>query len=226
MTDALIPLIESMAVLGLTWGPVLVIFFMAVESSFIPFPSEVVMIPAGFMAARGEFFPGTSPWGALVVAIICGTLGSILGAYINYWLAVKLGRPFLYRWGRYFFVPPDKLTRAEDIFRQYGDVATFVCRLIPVIRQFISIPAGLARMDFGRFTFFTTAGAGIWVIILSVLGFWFGSNTKTMSYADLVHQGKFFLHDNVAWIILGAVALAALYWKVQQMVLKSGKTPN
>ena len=211
-----------MAHFGLTWGPLLVLFFMTVESSFIPFPSEIVMIPAGFMAARGEFFPGDSIWAALVLSIACGISGSLLGAFLNYVLALKLGRPFLYRWGKYFFLPADKLARAEQLFREYGDITTFVCRFIPVVRQLISIPAGISRMHFGRFTMFTGAGAGIWVMLLALIGYWFGTTTQGMGYAELVHAAKEMLNRYSLWIFLGCAVLMAVYIWVHR--LAAGKS--
>lgn len=211
MLEALIPFLEGMARFGLNWGPLLVLFFMTVESSFIPFPSEIVMIPAGFMAARGEFFPGSAIWTAVALAVACGITGSMLGAWINYVLSLKLGRPFLHRWGKYFFLDPDKLSRAEQLFREYGEVTTFVCRLIPVVRQLISIPAGISRMNFGRFTLFTGAGAGIWVIILTGIGFWFGMTTEGLSYTELVHQAKAILDKHMILILIGCGSLVAIY---------------
>lgn len=211
-----------MAHFGLTWGPLLVLFFMTVESSFIPFPSEIVMIPAGFMAARGEFFPGDSVWTALILSIACGICGSLIGAIVNYILALKLGRPFLYRWGKYFFLPADKLTRAEQLFREYGDITTFVCRFIPVVRQLISIPAGISRMHFGRFTLFTGAGAGIWVLLLALIGYWFGTTTQGMGYAELVHAAKQMLDRYSLWIFLGCAVLMAVYIWVHR--LAAGKS--
>jgi membrane protein DedA with SNARE-associated domain len=218
LLDALIPFLEKMAGFGLIWGPLLVLLFMTVESSFIPFPSEIVMIPAGFMAARGEFFPADHAWGALGLAVACGIAGSLLGAWINYVLALKLGRPFLHRWGKYFFLAPDKLDRAERIFREYGEITTFVCRLIPVVRQLISIPAGISRMHFGRFSFFTGAGAGIWVILLTSLGYWFGTTTEGLSYAQLVHQAKAMLNRHFIWIFLGCALLVGIYVWVHTLV--------
>lgn len=213
MIDFLIPFLEQIAVLGVTWGPVCVLVFMAVESSFIPFPSEIVMIPAGFMAARGEFFPSEQAFLALILAIACGIIGSLLGAWLNYFLSLKLGRPFLYRWGKYFFLSPDKLDRAESVFREYGEVTTFVCRLIPVVRQLISIPAGVSKMHFGRFSFFTGMGAGIWVMILAFMGYWFGTTTDGMTYSDLVHQGKDMLSQHLVWILLiCAILIAGYVW--------------
>jgi membrane protein DedA with SNARE-associated domain len=211
LVDILIPFLEKMAHFGLTWGPILVLFFMTVESSFIPFPSEIVMVPAGFMAARGEFFPGDSLVGAAVLAVACGIAGSLLGAWINYFLSLKLGRPFLYRWGKYFFLDADKLNRAEQLFRDYGEVTTFACRLIPVVRQLISIPAGISRMNFGRFSLFTGAGAGIWVVVLTGLGYGFGATTQGMSYGDLVHQAKAVLNRHIVWIVTGSILLVGIY---------------
>lgn len=224
VTDTLIQYLEDAALIAATWGPFLIFFFMAVESSFIPFPSEVVMIPAGFMAARGELFPPGSPLAAVSLAIFCGVLGSLLGAYVNYWLALRLGRPFLYKYGKWFFLKPEALERAEAVFREYGDVATFVCRLLPAIRQLISIPAGLARMHFGRFSFFTGLGAGIWVVILTLIGYHFGRVTQEMSYADLVHQGKAIIHHNLLWIVLGCAAIVVGYVYVHKKVMH-GKQP-
>jgi membrane protein DedA with SNARE-associated domain len=123
---------------------------MAVESSVIPFPSEVALVPAGFMAARGELTFG-SPVPDIAAVIACGLAGSLVGAYFNYYLALWLGRPILHRFGKYFFLSEKHLDRAEQIFREYGDITTFVCRLLPAIRQLISIPAGLSKMNFARF---------------------------------------------------------------------------
>ena len=219
MLDSLIPYLEEGARLAATWGPLIVLLLMTIESSFIPFPSEVVMIPAGFLSARGEFFPKDSCFGALSIAIICGISGSLLGAYLNYFLSLKLGRPFLHKYGKYFFLPSDKLDRAEELFRRYGDLTTFICRLIPVIRQLISIPAGLSKMNFGRFTLFTALGAGIWVIFLSAIGYWMGGHTKHMNWKELVYYGKDLAMNNLLWIILGALVLIFIYIKVHKLVL-------
>ncbi|MEJ2155183.1 MAG: DedA family protein [Desulfobacteraceae bacterium] len=224
MIDYLIPFLEKMAVLGVTWGPLLVLAFMTVESSFVPFPSEIVMIPAGFMAARGEFYPGGHVWAAIAIAIACGISGSLAGAWINYFLSLRLGRPFLHRYGKYFFVAPEKLDRAEALFRKYGEATTFICRLIPVVRQLISIPAGISRMNVLRFSTFTGAGAGIWVIILTFLGYWFGTTTEGMGYGELVHKGKETVSANLIWILLACSALLAIYIWVHR--LASGHRPK
>lgn len=200
MTEALIGYIETMAELAPVWGFLLIVLFMTIESSFIPFPSEVVMIPAGFLAARGALTIG-SPMPDAVVAVIAGTIGSLVGAYINYFLALRLGQPFLEKYGKYFFLPKDKLDRAEELFRRYGAGATFVCRLLPAIRQLISIPAGLAKMPLGSFSLWTGLGAGIWVAVLTAAGYYFGAQTAEMSYAELVHQGTDLVRGNLVYVI-------------------------
>ena len=141
MTAILIQYIETIAAYAPVWGFFLIFFFMTVESSFIPFPSEVVMIPAGFLAARGGLMFG-DPFVDCLASVAAGTAGSLAGAFINYYLFSWLGTPFLEKYGKYFFLPPPKLHRAEEVFRQYGAGATFFCRLLPAIRQLISIPAG------------------------------------------------------------------------------------
>jgi UDP-N-acetylmuramyl pentapeptide phosphotransferase/UDP-N-acetylglucosamine-1-phosphate transferase len=107
----------------------------------------------------------------LLIAILAGLVGSLIGAYLNYYLSLKLGEPFLRKYGKWFFIKPEALDRACEVFNKYGNVTTFVCRLIPVIRQLISIPAGLAKMPLGSFTFFTGLGAGIWTAILAFVGY-------------------------------------------------------
>ena len=218
MTHILVEHLESFTVLAKTWGPLLIFLFMMIESSFIPFPSEIVMIPAGFMAARLDLFPGT-PIAALAIAIAAGILGSLAGAYINYYLSMKLGRKFLYAYGKYFFLKPTALERAEEIFREYGDMATFVCRLLPAIRQLISIPAGLSKMHFGRFTLFTGLGAGIWVIVLTGMGYYFGKQTTEMSYEELVLTCKHQIGANLPWLVLGLAVSAVVYVWVRRRVM-------
>lgn len=202
--------LEGISQLAPVWGFVLIFLFMTIESSFVPFPSEIVMIPAGFLAFRGDLTTGIVSLD-LLFAFLCGLAGSILGAWINYWLAVKLGRPILHKYGKYFFIKEDLLNRAEEIFRTYGDITTFVCRLIPVIRQIISIPAGLSRMPFRRFSFFTGLGAGIWVIILLIIGAYFGHLSGELSYLDMVVKGKEMIHDHFIWLILCLVGVVVVY---------------
>ena len=204
------------------WGFVLIFVFMTVESSFIPFPSEVVMIPAGFLAYRGMLsthIPGLD----LFLAVAIGLAGSMLGAYINYGLSIRLGRPFLHQYGKYFFLKEQHLDRAEEIFRRYGDLATFVCRLLPAIRQLISIPAGLSRMKHGSFILFTVLGAGIWNIVLTGIGGYLGHLSGNMSYAELVHTGKKMISDHSIWIIIFLAAVIAGYIAVHGKIMKKKK---
>lgn len=143
-----------------------VVALMFLESSFFPFPSEVVMPPAGYLASRGEM--------NIMAVILCGVAGSILGALFNYWIAIKWGRKFFDRFGKYFFVSGETLDKAEVFFERHGHISTFTCRLLPVIRQYVSLPAGIARMNLPKFVLYTGIGSAIWVTILSLLGYWIG----------------------------------------------------
>jgi membrane protein DedA with SNARE-associated domain len=179
------------------------------------------MIPAGFLAARGELgLPGAA---ALSAAIAVGIAGSLLGAYVNYFLALKVGKPFLLKYGRWFFVKSAPLERACEIFNRYGAETTFVCRLVPVVRQLISIPAGIARMPLWSFTLFTGLGAGIWTAVLAFVGWWLGRTAGELSYPELVRRGAELSKDNLPWVVLGAVVLAALYCLAAKLVMGGRK---
>lgn len=145
------------------WGYTGIFVMMFVESSFVPFPSEVAMIPAGYLASQERMNAG--------LAILAGIGGSLGGALLNYHLALHLGLPVLERIGKYFFLKPESFEAAEAYFEDHGEVTTFVGRLIPGIRQLISVPAGLARMNMARFCLFTGLGAGIWSTLLVGVGF-------------------------------------------------------
>ena len=160
-----------------------IVLLMALESSFFPFPSEVVMIPAGVLAAQGRM----DPW----VAILMGILGSWLGALLNYYIAVWFGRPALNKYGKYVFMPPHRLDKVEHFFAEHGEISTFTGRLIPAVRQYISFPAGLSRMNLFRFMLFTGLGAGLWVTILTWIGYAAGTQLDKItseSIAQLWHQ--------------------------------------
>lgn len=220
MLDQLAAHLDTIAAHAPAWGFALVFLFMAIESSFIPFPSEIVMIPAGFLAARGELSTGV-PWLDCVLAVAVGVAGSLAGAYFNYFLSAKLGEPFLRRYGKWFFVKPEALDRAEEVFNKYGGATTFVCRLIPVIRQLISIPAGLSRMPLGQFAFFTSLGAGIWSAILAGAGYWLAVSAGTdMTWKELVHKGKDLVDAYLVWIILGGLVLAVGYVALSKLVMR------
>ncbi|MDD4198274.1 MAG: DedA family protein [Paludibacter sp.] len=143
---------------------------MTVESSFIPFPSEIVIPPAAFIASKEGSHLN------IFLVVLFGTLGALIGAYINYALAYYLGRPLLHKFadskvGRLLLLSSEKVQKAEDYFQTHGKTSTFVGRLIPAVRQLISIPAGLAKMNILTFSLFTFLGAGIWNAILAFLGY-------------------------------------------------------
>jgi len=152
------------------WGIFLLMFL---ESTFFPFPSEIIMIPAGYLAFKGEM--------NLYMVVFVGILGSVAGALLNYYLAVSFGRGFILRYGKYFFIKEQTLDKLESFFNTHGEISTFTGRLIPGIRQLISLPAGLARMNIAIFSFYTALGAGIWVIVLVAVGYFVGSNEELIS---------------------------------------------
>ena len=152
------------------WGIFLLMFL---ESTFFPFPSEIIMIPAGYLAFKGEM--------NIYIIILVGILGSVAGALLNYYLAMIFGRKFILKYGRYFFIKEETLDKLESFFSKHGEISTFTGRLIPGIRQLISLPAGLARMNLAKFSFYTAIGAGIWVIVLVAVGYLVGSNEELIS---------------------------------------------
>jgi membrane protein DedA with SNARE-associated domain len=153
----------------------LIIFLlMTIESSFIPFPSEIVMIPAGYLVAKGTL--------SLSLSIISGVSGSIVGALINYQIAKLLGYKLLHKYGKYFLLPPKSLNKIQDFFTNHGVISTFSGRLIPGVRQYISFPAGLVNMPLKKFIFFTALGSMIWVVILVLLGVIFHNNQLLIAH--------------------------------------------
>jgi len=152
------------------WGIFLLMFL---ESTFFPFPSEIIMIPAGYLAHKGEM--------DIYIVVLVGILGSVAGALFNYYIAVHFGRKFILKYGKYFFIKEETLDKLEAFFTKHGELSTFNGRLIPGIRQLISLPAGLARMNIAKFAFYSALGAGIWVIVLVVIGYLLGSNEELIS---------------------------------------------
>ena len=218
MLETIASHLDSLAALAPTWGLLFIFVFMAIESSFVPFPSEVVMIPAGFLAARGELGLG-SPLVAVLVALAVGVLGSLAGAYVNYYLALWVGKPFLEKYGKWFFLKPAALERACEVFNKYGAATTFVCRMVPAIRQLISIPAGIARMPLGSFTLFTALGAGVWTAILAFVGYGLGRTAGDITYLELCTKGKEMAAAHLPFVIGGALVLIALYFLASRLAM-------
>ncbi|WP_270970075.1 DedA family protein [Campylobacter upsaliensis] len=185
------------------WGYLGIIILMTIESCFIPFPSEVVMIPAGYLAHKGEL--------DFSLCILSGVFGSVLGALINYYLCFFWGRDFILRYGRFFGITEEKFAKFEVFFNRHGEFSTFVCRLLPGIRQYISMPAGLAKMRVINFVIFTAAGSGIWVSILVFLGYFLGENE------DLIKE---YLHQILLFILLFVFITSLIYIKIKKPFTK------
>lgn len=181
-----------------------IVVLMFLESSFFPFPSEIVMIPAGYLAYTGEMEIST--------VIGMGIVGSILGALFNYALAHYVGRPFLHRFAKYFFMNEQRLSKVEVYFKSHGEISTFIGRLIPGVRQYISFPAGLAQMSIPRFCFFTGLGAGIWVTILTLIGYTVGYNSELI---------KSYTQQWALYLLIAAVIIIVLYLVLHNRPAKS-----
>jgi membrane protein DedA with SNARE-associated domain len=172
------------------WGYVGIFILMALESTVLPVPSELVLIPAGYLAQKGEM--------SFIAIVLAATLGSLVGASLNYAFALWVGRPFLERYGRYFFVRPGLLHKTDDFFVRHGAISTFTGRLVPGIRHLISLPAGLTRMNFATFSFYTCLGAGLWSVVLTVMGYVVGDNEALIK-------------ANLPLVVGGLVAFVALF---------------
>jgi len=177
---------------------------MTIESSFIPFPSEIVVPPAAYMAAAGEL--------NVFLVALSATLGALAGALINYGLAVWIGRPIVYKFvnsrvGHACLLNEQKMIKAEDYFVRYGNLSTLVGRLVPGVRQLISIPAGLAKMPMGRFLLYTSLGAGAWNIILAIIGYSLHSVVPKDLLMETVHRYT----TQISWVMVGLGVLVLGY---------------
>lgn len=195
----------------------LVFLFMVIESSFLPFPSEVVVPPAAYIAVtRGDM--------NVFLIVIVATAGAAVGALVNYFLAMALGRPVVYafansRFGHACLIDVAKVRKAEEYFDKHGALSTFIGRLIPAVRQLISIPAGLARMNLGVFVIFTALGAGVWNCILAGLGYWLG---KTVPYSQLFESVEKYNHYfTIGGLCLLALCLLFIVWQAVKGRCKS-----
>jgi len=182
------------------WGYVGIFLLMAVESSFFPFPSEIVLIPAGYLASQGEM--------SIALIISSALAGSMVGAFINYYLALTLGRKILEKYGKYFFISEATLDKMDNFFEKHGAISTFIGRLIPGIRQLISVPAGLSRMNLAVFSTYTALGAGIWAFVLTMLGYFIGENQELIDI---------YLKQITMAILFILVILAFWYYKRQNI---------
>lgn len=174
-----------------------IFLLMAMESSVIPIPSELVMPPAGYLAQQGEM--------SMLVAILCGTMGSLVGAYANYFASRYLGRPLLLKYGKYVWITEEKFARVETFFHKHGEISTFIGRLLPVVRHLISLPAGLAGMQHWKFSLYTLLGAGIWCTVLTLIGYFIGKEQALiMRYS---HQAV------IGVVVFSALLIAVYVWR-------------
>lgn len=188
-----------------------IVFLMFLESSFVPFPSELVMPQAGILAADGKM--------NIVLAIGMGILGSWLGALLNYFLALKLGRPFFLKHGKYLLLPPEKFAKVERFFQVHGEIGTFTGRLVPLVRQYISIPAGLVRMNMARFLLFTGLGSGMWVAILAMIGYVAGRNREVIEK---------YSREWTLWLLAGCAVLVVgyIFWYRSRRIPQATPRPS
>lgn len=181
------------------WGYLGIVFLMAIESSFIPFPSEIVIPPAAYLAYTGDM--------NIYLVVLFGVLGSLIGASVNYFLAMGLGRPLVYtlvekKWARLFLLSKKSVEKSESYFLKYGGISTFLGRLVPAVRQLISLPAGFVKMKFSSFLFFTFLGSALWVSILAALGYFFGAKQEVF---------KLYYKEISMVLIVFAVLILAFY---------------
>jgi membrane protein DedA with SNARE-associated domain len=190
MHDLVTWLVDTIGVLGYPG----IFALMAMESSIIPVPSELVMPPAGYLAQQGQM--------NMALVILCGTVGSLVGAYANYFAAHHLGRPLLLKYGKYVWITEEKFAKVETFFKNHGEVSTFIGRLLPVVRHLISLPAGLAGMNHVKFSLYTLLGAGLWVTVLSYIGYFIGANR------ELIMQ---YSHQALIGAVVLSIAIVVIY---------------
>jgi len=203
LTDLLLNFSANMGYLG-------IILLMTIESSFVPFPSEVVIPPAAYLAFQGEM--------NIFFVVLTGIAGSLIGATINYFLALVLGRKVVYslashRFAKFILIDEYKVKKAENYFLKYGNVSTFIGRLVPAVRQLISIPAGFSKMDFKNFIFFTFLGSSAWIVILASLGYFFGANQEILEN----------YYGEIKFIFILLASVITLFFILKSFKLFNGK---
>jgi membrane protein DedA with SNARE-associated domain len=201
--------------LSLQWGYAGVFVMMAIESTVFPLPSEIVIPPAAYWAEQGRF----SFWGVVVAA----TLGSWAGSSLQYWVALRFGRPLILKYGRYVFLSEKKWLLAEQWIRHYSLAGVFFARLLPVVRHLVSLPAGAARMPFGSFSVMTLVGSFVWSTVLA----WFGARVladqpRLLEDPEALTQ---VLHEKLLWFVAGAGVLLALYLLVDWLGRRFKRSP-
>jgi membrane protein DedA with SNARE-associated domain len=197
LTLTLLSVIDELGYIGILVG-------MTIESSFFPFPSEVILIPAGALASQGKM--------SLGLIFLMAIIGSLIGALINYFLAMYLGRAtidiLISKYKRILFLNKEKIRQSDKYFQKYGEITTFVGRLIPVVRQLISLPAGFSRMNLFKFCIFTSLGAGAWAAILIYTGYIFGNNSV------LIQDN---LHVITTLLLVSAGIIFVLYFLMKKL---------
>jgi len=202
LTDTITTFITNLYITGGLAGIVLA---MAIESCCIPLPSEIVMPLAGVMVASGKLLAGVNPWLSLVLVALAGSVGCLIGSIAAYGIGYAGGRPLLLKYGRYVLISQHDADRADHFFQKYGSATVFFSRLLPVVRTYISLPAGIAKMPFAKFCVYTFLGSFPWCLLLAYIGTVIGNNLTTLSPI---------FHDLDVVIIVAVVALVALYiWR-------------
>ncbi|HKV02504.1 MAG TPA: DedA family protein [Ktedonobacteraceae bacterium] len=202
LTDTITTFITN---LYITWGLAGIVLAMAIESCCIPLPSEIVMPLAGVMVASGKLLAGVNPWLGLVLVALAGSVGCLIGSIAAYGIGYAGGRPLLLKYGRYVLISQHDADRADYFFQKYGSATVFFSRLLPVVRTYISLPAGITKMPFAKFCVYTFLGSFPWCLLLAYIGTVIGNNLTTLSPI---------FHDLDVVIIVAVVALVALYiWR-------------
>jgi len=202
LTDTITTFITNLYITGGLAGIVLA---MAIESCCIPLPSEIVMPLAGVMVASGKLLAGVNPWLSLVLVALAGSVGCLIGSIVAYGIGYAGGRPLLLKYGRYVLISQHDADRADYFFQKYGSATVFFSRLLPVVRTYISLPAGITKTPFAKFCVYTFLGSFPWCLLLAYIGTVIGNNLTTLSPI---------FHDLDVVIIVAVVALVALYiWR-------------